>query len=125
MTDLHPIGCRDGSSRIDDHVGGFTHVRVKIANGSEQIRLQCDYCDRVLGPIFSRSRFTAPQLAAMPLAEDWTSSRPPCVRCGAWGTEEHHWAPRSLFGDEADLWPTAWLCPNCHQRWHQTTGAGI
>lgn len=46
---------------------------------------------------------------------------PPCERCGAHtGVEEHHWAPRALF-DDADLWPTSWLCPSCHLRWHQMT----
>lgn len=108
-----------------DHVGGFDHVRVRIGNGSEQIRQRCRSCDGLVGMAYGRSRFTADQIAAMPLAEDWTRTRPPCVRCGAWGTEEHHWAPRAVFGPESDLWPTSWLCPNCHQRWHLTTGVAI
>ena len=43
-----------------------------------------------------------------------------CVACGARGAEVHHWAPRALFGDEADSWPTDMLCPTCHERWHKT-----
>ncbi|MGH3800865.1 MAG: hypothetical protein ACRDTD_12140 [Pseudonocardiaceae bacterium] len=43
---------------------------------------------------------------------------PPCVRCGTdQGTELHHWAPQAIFAD-ANLWPTAPLCRDCHQLWH-------
>jgi hypothetical protein len=43
-----------------------------------------------------------------------------CARCGTLtGSEEHHWAPRAIFGMwSADQWPTSWLCPACHQEWH-------
>lgn len=43
-----------------------------------------------------------------------------CEVCGAEGAECHHWAPRAFFGDEADRWPTSYLCPACHARWHAT-----
>lgn len=47
----------------------------------------------------------------------------PCTRCGsASGTELHHWAPRAIFND-AELWPTSWLCPGCHRTWHQAIRA--
>jgi hypothetical protein len=46
--------------------------------------------------------------------------QPRCARCGARGAEEHHWAPRALFGkDEADRWPKDYLCKECHARWHR------
>jgi hypothetical protein len=42
-----------------------------------------------------------------------------CRRCGVPGAvEEHHWAPRWVFGDDADNWPTDMLCPVCHREWH-------
>lgn len=45
----------------------------------------------------------------------------PCERCGATsGTQKHHWAPRAIFGLEAEQWPKSWLCPPCHSRWHRT-----
>jgi hypothetical protein len=34
--------------------------------------------------------------------------------------ELHHWAPKALFGDEAEVWPQDFLCRSCHIRWHQT-----
>lgn len=42
-----------------------------------------------------------------------------CVRCGARGTELHHWAPKGIFGaDEAEQWPKDCLCKACHDEWH-------
>ena len=44
----------------------------------------------------------------------------PCARCGVVGpTESHHWAPRHLFGADADSWPMSDLCGPCHKRWHE------
>lgn len=59
------------------------------------------------------------------VAIDERYDNPPCARCGAFGTELHHFAPRHLFGAaEADLWPTAWLCQPCHDHWHHVTRTG-
>ena len=41
-----------------------------------------------------------------------------CVVCGKVGAENHHWAPRYLFGDECDHWPQSYLCNTCHMHWH-------
>jgi len=43
-----------------------------------------------------------------------------CEVCNTSGAERHHWAPSSLFGSEADKWPTSYLCRACHERWHRT-----
>ena len=40
------------------------------------------------------------------------------IVCGAEGAELHHWAPKEVFGQEANAWPTAFLCVACHQEWH-------
>lgn len=41
-----------------------------------------------------------------------------CEKCGGVdNVERHHWAPREAFSD-ADQWPTAVLCRDCHVRWH-------
>jgi hypothetical protein len=39
--------------------------------------------------------------------------------------EEHHYAPKEFFGDDADNWPTGWLCVECHERWHERIGQPI
>lgn len=43
-----------------------------------------------------------------------------CEVCGSVGAEFHHWAPYHLFGQEANRWPTSYLCVECHNRWHKT-----
>jgi hypothetical protein len=44
-----------------------------------------------------------------------------CEVCGDLAEIElHHWGPRALFGDAADLWPTSYLCRSCHVIWHAT-----
>ena len=40
--------------------------------------------------------------------------------CHQPATEEHHWAPRAIFGAVAEAYPTAWLCQYHHQLWHDT-----
>lgn len=39
--------------------------------------------------------------------------------------EEHHLAPRALFGDEAERWSTQNVCRDCHERWHAFMGHPI
>ena len=42
-----------------------------------------------------------------------------CEVCGKEGAENHHWAPAALFGAESEKWPQAYLCQECHSRWHR------
>lgn len=45
----------------------------------------------------------------------------PCSRCGRRdGTQNHHWAPRAVFGLDAERWPQSPLCVECHGIWHRT-----
>lgn len=49
-----------------------------------------------------------------------------CDHCGRLEfCEYHHWAPRQFFGAECDDWPTAWLCVECHELWHERIGQPI
>lgn len=48
---------------------------------------------------------------------NWNSDKT-CEHCGSRGCELHHFAPRAIFND-ADSWPTAWLCTECHRLWHR------
>jgi hypothetical protein len=45
-----------------------------------------------------------------PVLRDRTGKNPPCEACGAHHTELHHFAPRAVFDDEADLSPQSSLC---------------
>ena len=56
-------------------------------------------------------------LALAPVVEVMNGKR--CARCGHRGAEEHHWAPRGIFGpEEAETWPKDYLCKECHDGWH-------
>ena len=49
-----------------------------------------------------------------------------CRHCGTRGSEEHHWAPKALFGqDEAEKWPKDYLCVPCHLLWHKTINENV
>lgn len=49
----------------------------------------------------------------------WEKYYPFCEVCGSIeNLENHHWAPRHLFGDSADLYPISLLCKKCHLEWH-------
>lgn len=89
-----------------------------LVSGASAVWERCDDCGaNVSGPGMWRSY--SGDVEALPVFDDRRRSRPPCVRCGAWGTELHHWAPRAVFGElEAELWPTAYLCRDCHASWH-------
>lgn len=61
----------------------------------------------------------------LPLFEDYMVDAHGCevLGCTNRGSEYHHFAPRHLFED-ADLWPTAWLCLEHHREWHRRTITG-
>jgi hypothetical protein len=105
------------------HRNGWAFVANRVGNGELQFWKRCNECGgNVTGPgkwipraYFENKGYDVTQF---PVIDDRTSSRPPCRVCGARGSELHHWAPRALFGDEADVWPTDFLCRRCHTRWH-------
>lgn len=46
-----------------------------------------------------------------------------CEVCGVFAPlEDHHLAPRAVFGDDADRWPTVAVCAGCHAEWHRRMG---
>ena len=46
-----------------------------------------------------------------------------CFVCrSASAKEEHHLAPRHIFGREAQCWPRVEVCRGCHRRWHELAG---
>jgi hypothetical protein len=91
-------------------------VVVQKRNGTREVKLRCDRCwDMQIG-----QRARDYDLPALPVHVDHRDTSHLCARCGHHETEEHHFAPVALFGwDEAQKWPTAWLCPRCHRYWHR------
>lgn len=98
------------------------------ADGTERVWNRCDECGENTGGagVWIAHQDVGSALEALPVFDSYKPERPPCVRCGRFGTQLHHFMPVRCFGRvEADLWPTAWLCPDCHGRWHQTVEAKV
>lgn len=93
--------------------GQIEIVRIIKSNGSEEYRRRCACGAQGFGVKHS----DIPDATSVRTVEDNRMSVPPCCVCGARGAELHHWAPRAKF-DDCEVWPTAWLCPRCHARWH-------
>ncbi len=122
------------ASRLDEcHVNEMIElVRYIAVNGSSQYRPRCCANHRPVTYSIKHSVLTQEERVnalrmesrdySLPPEDHEESHRAPnspCADCGAPETELHHWAPRALFGDEADQWPTTNLCSRCHARWHQ------
>lgn len=96
------------------------HVRI-AGNGSYQIVDVCPECRTQTGPI---SHFAVERLGLspndLPLIADYRGGLGRCARrgCEMEAVEDHHFAPRAVFGDEADEWPRALLCREHHAEWH-------
>lgn len=95
------------------------------ASGAETFSWACGNCQRLdpfnTGLFISAKKvyeaLTVPQIQSLPVLVIPLVAR--CAKCGSRHAELHHWAPRAIFGDEADEWPTDYLCVPCHDRWHE------
>jgi hypothetical protein len=58
-------------------------------------------------------------IESIPIVEDYSDQiKCAVIGCVEIGGEYHHFAPKHLFSDEADNWPTAYLCLKHHRQWH-------
>lgn len=64
-------------------------------------------------------------LDKLPVFVDYTPEAKKCevVGCTNVGSEWHHYAPQHLFQDAND-WPTGYLCKYHHDLWHKITKTG-
>jgi hypothetical protein len=83
-------------------------------NAAQQAWARCLRCGR-MGTALPRGS-TILDICLRDTRDRWKPE--PCARCGKTdGSERHHWAPWAIFED-AEEWPTSWLCPECHRIWH-------
>ena len=106
-----------GPCRRCGHTRG-SRVAYRYSSGARAVRHRCSRCETLTIYSLPGGQDYA---ATLPLALDRLGEAPPCERCGAAGTELHHWAPVSLFPDAGE-WPTSYLCRRCHDYWHRRTG---
>lgn len=102
-----------------------TRFGVRIAaNGSYQIVPWCSVCERwASNAVPHWGLIDRP--AELPVIAD---NRGTIGRCSVRGcpneaVEDHHFAPRAIFRDEADDWLRGLLCVAHHQEWHRRMGA--
>ncbi len=111
---FEPPVCTHETSTLGRHIN---------SDGSSRVWRRCDACgENTGGPgkWLAHTELAGNLLESLPVFDSYKAERPPCVRCGSGGTQLHHFFPRHVLGGvEADLWPTAWLCPGCHTRWHE------
>ena len=104
------------------HCGGPAEARKTIMqSGAVAVSAYCPTCGKraTSSPWIAKSRFTAAELDAMPVAANYTGGVTCQYRgCTRTAVEWHHYAPRYLFGDAADNWPIGPLCVLHHRTWH-------
>lgn len=102
------------------------HIQLFV-NGSENYLWVCDEC-KTRNPERSQQFYIPSGLVKKHVTEEELKTLPVipaqfytrCARCGSRNTEVHHWAPKGLFGEaEAENWPQAYLCKDCHDQWHR------
>lgn len=56
---------------------------------------------------------------SLPVSSDYRGLLAICSvkGCGSDDVELNHFAPRGIFGEDADQWPTAFLCRKHHAEW--------
>jgi hypothetical protein len=102
--------------------------RREQASGAVHCAWACDVCGKVgthSGLYISKREALrhVKTIADLPLIP--CEDKPRCDVCDADGAERHHFAPRALFGADADRWPTALLCVPCHRKWHSIVTPGM
>lgn len=69
-------------------------VKIRKANGLEEVRLRCPRCGEQWIGQSNRDH----DMPSLPLFKDHTGKNPPCIVCARPDTELHHFAPTALFG---------------------------
>lgn len=105
--------------------GPFYRFKNKLSDTSYQVVDMCTTCHKnARGSAIYIPHNVAGDLTLLPILFDYTHDKPACEVCGSQtGTQLHHFAPRHIFGAEAERWPKAYLCQTCHDHWHAAMAA--
>lgn len=98
-------------------------VRTISSSGVSMVFWECETCQKnaiAPGYFIPHEKITSCGILieTIPVTRDYRTQVDKCAVCGELGTEYHHWAPRYVFGEDADLWPGAYLCRRHHMEWH-------
>lgn len=92
-----------------------------MGSGEFHIKAVCPHCGFNLkgsGQWISKKVVPAEILEALPIFDDYSVQLPGCEVCGERGVQLHHWAPKELFPETFEEWPTSYLCKKHHTEWH-------
>jgi len=107
------------------------HVQL-FSNASRNYVWRCGDCSRpapeIKSPLYIakdkvEQHLTAEKIAALPVIMPTFYDR--CAVCGDRAVEDHHWAPKAIFGEEAERWPHDKLCKVHHDIWHMKVTPNI
>ena len=99
-------------------------VRNVTASGTSQVWYQCIFCHGNIGGVasafvkHSELRDKNIDVETIQIVNDYRDQNRICFVCGEPNCQLHHYAPRHLF-DNADSWPTSYLCQKHHDEWHK------
>ena len=87
-------------------------------NGSYQVVPWCDECEHWSSMAIPHNGY---RISDLPVIADNRGTLGRCSRrgCEREAVEDHHFAPRAVFGQDADEWPRALLCVEHHIEWHR------
>ena len=109
-----------GLGLLRDVRGRYTVHHFQAVDRCETVNCSCPTSTHYRKASQALRKATDDDLVVLPMCRDnYQPPSDPCERCGKVDyLDNHHWAPRHLFGDDCNNWPTAWLCPTCHREWH-------
>jgi hypothetical protein len=105
--------------------GEMKHYRMIIHSGATVVTLRCERCNKTIkGNAFVSKKGLV--VENLPLWSDESQNAPPCEYRGCLnkGVENHHYAPKDIFKDDAENWYQGWLCKYHHDLWHKMTETG-
>lgn len=111
------------AGRIDGDwfIPSLGSLGVRVAhNGSAQVVWRCPDCSFLSSPIPHHViSARGVQIASLPVVEDYRGMFGRCCvkGCDSTDVELNHFAPRAIFRDQADDWPTGYLCRRHHAEW--------
>ncbi len=103
--------------------GSARLYKVELKNGTYQVRAWCANCYRKGSRNLKHELLTQYEIEieSIPTLQKNEGLKCAVNGCASYYTENHHFAPRHLFGiAEANLWPQSPLCKTHHKKWHDT-----
>jgi hypothetical protein len=92
----------------------------RIADGSLQVIWACWTCTyRTLSVPHLIVSELGIDIRKLPISEDYAGLYGRCIVKGCTSDEVqlNHFGPQAIFGEEADNWPTGYLCVTHHREW--------